>query len=194
MKKTLLAALGMFLFGVTASHAAVDGLKDSYVSVGYVFGTTQLKQRGGKTDVYEPAANLGIGTSIEATDSDLGILRLSADWTYHSLEYKDQALGDFDVLINNFGANAYFDFKTGTIVTPYVNVMAGLTYAHLDLGPGFDKRKINLSYGMGFGVSFKINDKTDIDLGYKYGEMLNKVGGFKIKNTADILLNLRLHF
>ncbi|MBR1777140.1 MAG: porin family protein [Alphaproteobacteria bacterium] len=192
MKKFLLAA-AVFILSAPASYAS-DELLNPYVSVGYVFGKTQLKQDGGKTNVYEPAANLAIGTSIAATESDLGILRVSADWTYRSLEYKDQLLGDFDVLINTFGANAYYDFKTGTIVTPYVNAMLGLTYAHLDLGPGFDKRKINLAYNMGFGVAFKINDKTDIDLGYKYGEMLNKVGGFKIKNTADVFLGLRLHF
>jgi len=193
MKKILLAVLAMILAGTTTAFAEVEGLKDSYVSVGYVFGKTQLKQRGGKMDVYEPSFNLGIGTSIAATDSDVGVLRLSADWTYRSLESNDHAGDDIDVLINTFGANAYFDFKTGTIITPYVNAMVGLTYAHLDFGAGFDKRKTNLSYGMGLGVAFKINDKTGIDLGYKYSEMMNKVGGFKIKHN-DALLSLRLHF
>lgn len=193
MKNFLFAFLFLILSGATEAQAAVDGLSNPYVAVGYVFGNTQAKQNGDKLDVYEPSFNLGIGTSLTATDNDAGVLRVSADWTYRSIEVNDHAELKTDVLINTFGANAYFDFKTGTIITPYVNAMLGLTYAHLDFGPDFDKRKINLAYGLGLGTAIKINDKTDIDLGYKYGEMMNKVGGFKIKHS-DVLLGLRLHF
>lgn len=193
MRKVLGTALALLLLGTTTGHAEVDGLKDSYVSIGYIFGNAEFKQDGGKTDFYEPSFNLGLGTTLTATESDIGSLRVAVDWTYRGFEEDNNAGFKTDILINTFGANAYFDFKTGTALTPYVNGMLGITYAHLDFGPGFDKSKATLSYGVGLGAAVQINQKTDIDLGYKYGKMMNKVGGVKIENS-DVILSLRLHF
>ncbi|MCQ2966379.1 MAG: outer membrane beta-barrel protein [Alphaproteobacteria bacterium] len=194
MKKIFMAALALFLSTQFAnakdnSTKETSNFDDRYVSIGYVFGNTQFKDED-KIKFYEPSFNLAIGASLPATESNVGKLRVAADWTYRSFEAKDL---DIDVLLNTLAANAYYDFNTGTKLTPYVNAMLGFTYAHLDLGEGADKRKVNFAYGIGVGAFFKINEKTDIDLEYRYSEMAGKINHFKIKNE-DVLLSLHLHY
>ena len=191
--------LTFLALGTTGAHAAQtetnSGFKDTYISAGYVFGTTTLKDNNVKAELYEPSFNIGIGSSIAATDSEIGTLRLAADWTYRSIEFE---IGGekFDILFNTFGANAYYDFKTNTIVTPYLHTMLGATYTSMSVA-NQDKSKIKLAWGVGLGLSFKINEKTAIDLGYKYGENFGKMSMFGAKGElehSDFLLNLRLHF
>ncbi|MCQ2914762.1 MAG: opacity family porin [Alphaproteobacteria bacterium] len=195
MKKIFIAFIALFLSTQIAnakdySMKETSNFEGRYFSMGYVFGKTIAKEDGDKNTVYEPSFKLAVGTSLSSSESDLGKLRVAADWTYRSFEMKEF---DIDVLLNTFGANAYYDFNTGTNFTPYVNAMFGVSYAHLKLGDDESKTKINFAYGVGLGISYKINDKTDIDFGYRYSEMAGKVAGFEISNK-DVLLSLRLQF
>lgn len=94
--------------------------------------------------------------------------------------------------------NVYYDIDTGTKFTPYVG--GGIGMAHLKnktkvtgstpsgaLNLGSSESENNFAWNIGAGVSYALNDKVSIDVGYRYSDYGNvkesvsqKVPGLKV--------------
>lgn len=94
-------------------------------------------------------------------------------------------------------ANVYYDFNTGTRVTPYIG--AGFGYARVtsqintngSMGGGkpydFDSEyvKDNFAWQLGVGVAYNINENWTIDLGYRYADY-GRIKQSDVKTPADM--------
>lgn len=81
--------------------------------------------------------------------------------------------------------NLYYDFSPYTWFTPYIQAGIGVTnlkYKFNYEGEGSDHYKEhNFTWVLGGGISAKMTNRLNIDLGYRYYDM-GKVGGGKIHN------------
>lgn len=85
-------------------------------------------------------------------------------------------------------ANVYYDVKTGTLVTPYAGVGAGV---------GFVGGDTNFAWNLRAGLAVDITDSIKADLGYRYVQMGEVNGYRKYKgdlSAHDLMLGVRYTF
>ncbi len=80
--------------------------------------------------------------------------------------------------------NLYYDFSPYTWFTPYIQAGIGVTnieakYAYNNGSTSIKKH--NFTWVLGGGISAKMTNRLNVDLGYRYYDM-GKVGGGKIHN------------
>lgn len=71
-------------------------------------------------------------------------------------------------------ANAYYDFKNSSIVTPYIG--GGIGFANVNVGDGnvggvqvwADDDDTVFAYQLAIGTGFDVTKELTIDLGYRY--------------------------
>lgn len=94
-------------------------------------------------------------------------------------------------------ANVYYDFNTGTRVTPYIG--AGFGYARVTsqintngiMGQekpydfDYDYVKDNFAWQLGVGVAYNINENWIIDLGYRYADY-GRIKESDVKYPSDM--------
>ena len=94
--------------------------------------------------------------------------------------YTDSAVFDYD----SYMFNLYYDFSPYTWFTPYLQVGIGVTnmkYKFVYDG-GTDKYKENnFTWSIGGGISAKMTNRLNIDVGYRYFDM-GKIGDGKVHN------------
>ncbi len=89
--------------------------------------------------------------------------------------------------------NAYYDFHNSSKFTPYIG--AGIGYTRMETSFGivnedtaslYKKKKNNLSWNAGFGVSYAVSDTSSVDLGYRYIRFgTNKINYLDIDSDPD---------
>ena len=94
--------------------------------------------------------------------------------------YTDSAVNYYD----SYMFNMYYDFSPYTWYTPYLKVGIGVTnmkYKFVYDG-GTDKYKEdNFTWSIGGGISAKMTNRLNIDVGYRYFDM-GKIGDGKVHN------------
>lgn len=128
---------------------------------------------------FKSAPVLGIGAGYRFTER----FRAELNFANRHLKYKGsdtdsivtQKTKSYSVLLNG-----YYDFKNNSIFTPYVTAGFGISRnvaknALVDLTPvdaiykGISTN--NFAWNAGLGTKLKLNNKFDLDLGYKYVSM-----------------------
>lgn len=89
--------------------------------------------------------------------------------------------------------NAYYDFHNSSKFTPYIG--AGIGYTRMETSFGivnedmaslYKKKKNNLSWNAGFGVSYAVSDTSSVDLGYRYIRFgTNKINYLYLDSDPD---------
>lgn len=81
--------------------------------------------------------------------------------------------GDMNILA--FMANAYYDIDLGSPVRPYIGLGLGMGLVELNTnassgGASFsvDDSAATLLWNLMVGISYEVNDKIDVDFGYRY--------------------------
>lgn len=137
--------------------------------------------------------NPAVGAKFAFDDVNFATFRLEAEYSMNSNAKKDISVAASELLPENIYfngtartyavmANAYIDFKTGTIVTPFI--MAGIGYSNINLEGSvrlYDMmeyeevlytsdawRQSNLAWSVGGGLSFAATDHLNIDVEYRY--------------------------
>lgn len=96
------------------------------------------------------------------------------------LVYTDKAQFDYD----SYMFNVFYDFSPYTWFTPYLQVGIGVSnlkykFVYPD---GTDKyKKDNFTWSVGGGISAKMTNRLNIDVGYRYFDM-GKIGDGKVHN------------
>jgi opacity protein-like surface antigen len=85
------------------------------------------------------------------------------------LIYSDdkQKAGDARIKMLAGLANAYYDFDTGTKLTPFIGAGVGIGQVKLD-GGAIDNHDTGFAYQLQTGVAYPINDKLSAQIGYRY--------------------------
>lgn len=129
---------------------------------------------------------------------DSGELRTELEYGYNGkvkfTEDADEDHVDVTIKSQSLMANIYYDFFTGTNLTPYVG--AGIGYARLKNnlddsdGTSFAKSNNNFAWNVGVGFNYALTENLDIDVSYRftdYGKVKYKgqIDGFTVKQRGN---------
>ncbi|MDR2338510.1 MAG: outer membrane beta-barrel protein [Deltaproteobacteria bacterium] len=116
-------------------------------------------------------------------------LRTEAEIGYSSGAKRDLDFGLADLKIKadatTFMVNQYVDFKTGSIVTPYVGFGIGAAVVDVkasieDYG-SLSKSETNFAFDAGVGLGVAVTDNVTLDVGYRY----NNLGSLNIDDELS---------
>lgn len=186
MKKTLsvcFIALVMVGLAASISQAAV-GPYLSLQAGGTWLEDADIEYDGVPSSVFSEEAEFDTGYNVGAAlGYDYGPARLEAEIAYRQNDFDSfsgQFLGagfkssaDGDVDATSFMVNAYWDFESGSPVTPYLGAGAGfanVSYNDVrdDLGDFVDDDDNVFAYQLAAGIGFEIDPNLTFDLGYRY--------------------------
>jgi len=127
--------------------------------------------------------------------------------TFVNAATPSRAESDFNA--HTFLINAFYDLKNGSEFTPYVGGGFGMalnhsdvTYTNLATGESEEAEEtaLDIAGHVGGGVGYTINERTTLDLGYRYLWLGDVEYGPSADVTAfdhnahEVLLGLRYHF
>lgn len=182
-----LAVVAAVLVAPLAAHA--DATPGWYLGAG--IGGTYTPDQTGKTSAgnrgifYNPGFNLN-GSAGYALDNGL---RFEGEvWHSRTSVEAVHAAGSSNGHLSNtdFFANAFYDFSTGTMVTPYVGLGAGVAFADADHigslanGGSLNDSKAEFAYQAIAGVAAQLDDNWALTADYRYVASLDPT----FKNTA----------
>lgn len=107
-----------------------------------------------------------------------------------------ESVNDSDLAVMSYMANAYYDFKTNSTVTPYVGAGLGMINGEFS-SPGYDSDDTVFGYQLIAGVGFNVNKNLIIDLSYRFQ---GAAEDFSIDGTdvsymsSSIMAGLRFNF
>lgn len=106
------------------------------------------------------------------------------------------ALNDTDLSVLSFMANAYYDIKTGSAVTPYFGAGVGLLHGELN-DSGYTSDDNVPGYQLMVGAAFKLNRLLDLDLSYRFqgaAKDFSQDGVDFSYHSSNFLAGLRFNF
>lgn len=168
---------------IVALSAGAAMAADTYVGIGagatFPVQSTITDNTGvsGKLD-YKTGFGVSLVTGVEFADG----IRLEAELNYKNTDMDKVTvggLGSGKVNCNAYTlgalANAYFDFKNSTPVTPYLTGGLGFANIHVGEATNFAGTKVwnsdddmVFAYQLGAGVGFNVTKQVVLDLGYRY--------------------------
>ena len=160
--KTSIVALALVGVAATQAHAADATPDTSYSAMGFYLrgdiGWSFLEWAD--RDDNEFTAGGGIGYVI----NDNLRTDLRVDWAgmYDTTPSAD------DMSLTTVLGNVYFDIPTETMITPYLGAGVGYGFGNVDGGPDKD----GMAFALMAGASVSLTDNIDIDVGYRFREIL----------------------
>ncbi len=167
---------------VDTSSDYVDGHRDNYTGVrlhkneriSFAFDM----RSGGGTTLKDDGVGFGVYVGNRLTD----FLKLEFETMYNGVNDSRRDI-DFDYDIWSNMVNIYLYQTYGGAVQPYVGMGLGFSTIWSDVGGLVEHMMdttFDFSYSVMAGVSFALNNRIDLDLGFKYhkyGDANHKSGG-----------------
>lgn len=179
MKRVIAAAVMMLAVSATAAFAE-EGRAYAGMSVGMFIphdGRLTSNTTGASGDM-----SYDVGFTINGVGGyELGNgLRFEGEIVYKASGTDKLTGNNVGVKVNSdvwsIGgmANAYYDFRTGTVVTPYIGV--GIGFANVNVGTGnvngftvyTSSDDTVFAYQAAVGLGFQLNRNLTLDVGYRY--------------------------
>jgi opacity protein-like surface antigen len=174
--KIFAAAFGLAMMGLIApASAGCDGI---YLSgkvgiVNHNLGDTE-ESLGKRLNVDDNAWILA-----GAIGYRYGYFRFEAEYTWRERAEETVGMGATaskeEFQTSTYMANIYYDFSPYTMFTPYVMAGAGITHIEYNFsGGGGAPEKYeadNFTWAVGGGVSAKMTNRWNIDIGYRFLNM-----------------------
>ncbi len=182
MKKLflLLTAVAVFYpFGAKAQDFA------PYVSAKGVMTDLSASLNGYDIDYENLGLNVALGTKVnENMRVEFEIAYRGEDSVNESYVYEDSGFlygGQDDISLStmSYMINGYYDFYNQSSLTPYVGLGLGLAKVKYEnewwedspmgiFSGKWKASKTKMVWNVAAGLSYKINEKTNLDLGYRY--------------------------
>jgi opacity protein-like surface antigen len=177
MKKNIypILALGLTLALGLAAPAAAQDFSSFYVTPKLMTSYQKADMNGG----HERSSVFGLGFAV-GTDMSFSSslpLRVEAEYIYHGNQTFDSPGARHDVTAHSLMANAFFDFQTDTVFTPYAGGGVGMGYIQDSVSAASVKvDSWNFAWNVGGGLAWNFSETLALDLGYRYMD-LGKVDG-----------------
>lgn len=186
MKKLFL----MVMACVLCFSAAVKAESFSpYVSLKGVITDTTGTWDGDDDDFENMGLNFAVGTNVnknirvefEIAHRDKDTVHLPYDGFDGSVYYEGQ--DNISLTTTSYMLNGYYDFYNQSAFTPYVGLGIGMAKVEYEnvwtesnyvsgvyeaFAGKFKASKTKMAWNIALGASYKINDKVNFDLGYRY--------------------------
>ena len=156
---------GGILGGVAIGYHLGDGIRSefevSYRSINSTdSGTTWFGADNAGTSA-SPTDSQGLSKTALNTAEALTTCTTATGCTPYSYSSEDQSLAMM--------VNGYYDFDTGSAVTPYVGLGVGAARtSHTDSTDNITSRQWNFAYQGIVGASYAVNDQMSVSLDYRY--------------------------
>ena len=176
--------------------AALSKIQNETTAISdYSFGgtthhTNTLSDKTHKDNVWGVRAAYGLMTPVKygklRGEIELGANDKAKENNQFDFTITNTYRHNFEIETTVYSAmfNLYYDIDTGTKFTPYIG--GGVGYARVkskakvygstpygDINMSSTSHDNNFAWQLGFGVSYAVNDKWDIDLGYRYSDYGN---------------------
>lgn len=144
---------------------------EAYASAKFVYTDFHIRATGedGLKQQYNAfGGEFAIGAKL--TDN----IRAEFAYTYRNPSkrvYEDEG---YEMGMQSYMINGYYDFSTGTAFKPYVSVGAGMARVKVvqkdysDRSNDYSASENTFAYSFGAGVSYDVTDDVAIDAGYRY--------------------------
>ncbi len=144
---------------------------EAYASAKFVYTDFHLRATGedGLKQQYNAfGGEFAVGAKL--TDN----IRAEFAYTYRNPSkrvYEDEG---YEMGMQSYMINGYYDFSTGTAFKPYVSVGAGMARVKVvqkdysDRSNDYSASENTFAYSFGAGVSYDVTDDVAIDAGYRY--------------------------
>ena len=182
MKKIVFFILAMTALPAMANGYYPDDTRDNYVGIrlhkneriSFAYDIRDGSSATVKKD------NFGFGAYIGNQLTDF--LKIEFETMYTGVEDSRHNI-NFDYNIWSNMVNVYLFREYGYAVSPYVGMGIGFSTIWADIGgisPDMRDTKFDLSYAAMIGVNFALNERIDLNLGFKYqkyGDIEHKING-----------------
>lgn len=176
---------------------------EAYASAKFVYTDFHLRATGedGLKQQYNAfGGEFAVGAKL--TDN----IRAEFAYTYRNPSkrvYEDEG---YEMGMQSYMINGYYDFSTGTAFKPYVSVGAGMARVKVvqkdysDRSNDYSASENTFAYSFGAGVSYDVTDDVAIDAGYRYTRTRKIFGAdldesFATKQYAnDFMIGVRYTF
>jgi len=177
MKHLVVAGLALALV-MTGNAMAADGKPYAGISAGLsMLEDSTLSDSSGSVDL---SFNTGYAVSGVVGYEFGNGLRLEGELNYRQADTDKVSVGGLSASINSdvwsigMMANAYYDFKNSSIVTPYIG--GGIGFANVNVGDGnvggvqvwSEDDDTVFAYQLAVGTGFDVTKELTVDLGYRY--------------------------
>jgi opacity protein-like surface antigen len=201
MRKVLVIALCSIGIALSSSPVLAEG---GYIGVG-----------GGVSIFHDSDITLvGVGTVNGEYDTGFGFtingggylnenVRLEGEFGYRKADMSKLSGPGGSVTVTgvstkvmSYMVNGYYDFKSDSIVTPFIGVGVGMLSGELE-DNGFSDKDNSFGYQAGAGLSIAANKKIDLDLSYRFQGATSdfESNGLKVSYTSsNIFAGLRVKF
>jgi len=161
-----------------------------------VYHDSDLSTGGTGKIEYEPggAAKASLGYNFDGfrLEGEFGYKRADVD----SFQTVTVPEGSMDTTIFSYMINAYWDIKTGRIVTPFIGAGIGKLHAKMT-DPYAAYRDDVLGYQISVGTAIKITNKLNIDVTYCYQAAAEDffIGVYDVSYaSSNLLAGVRYNF
>lgn len=142
---------------------------EAYASAKFVYTDFHLRFQGDEKSQFNAyGGEFAVGAKL--TDN----IRAEFAYTYRNPSkrvYEDEG---YEMGMQSYMINGYYDFSTGTAFKPYVSVGAGMARVKVvqkdysDRSNDYSASENTFAYSFGAGVSYDVTDDVAIDAGYRY--------------------------
>lgn len=144
---------------------------EAYASAKFVYTDFHLRATGedGLKQQYNAfGGEFAVGAKL--TDN----IRAEFAYTYRNPSKRVYGDEGYEMGMQSYMINGYYDFSTGTAFKPYVSVGAGMARVKVvqkdysDRSNDYSGSENTFAYSFGAGVSYDVTDDVAIDAGYRY--------------------------
>ena len=188
-KKVAFASLAIASFSSVSLFANEFSNKGAYITAGIgVSKTGDIDVVNVTQDIeFDPGLGLDLGFGY-----DLGKTRIEAQWVRGQSDLTKWVGNSIktDSSIDSLIGSVYYDFRESKKFTPFLGISLGSTNFELD-----GSSKSGMTYGLGYGVSYKTTESTELFL---KGQTLMlpelTIGSINFKNANYTTVSLGMRF
>lgn len=119
----------------------------------------------------EPTSDKDSGLNADiALGAKFGGLRLAAEFAFNT----KADLSDYQFENKMYSAQLYYELPMSRSVMPFVNLGLGHYSGTIKADPGISSDISGMAWNVGGGLSFALNRRMSLDLGYRYVDLGDK--------------------
>lgn len=167
MLKKVFAVMAM-MFVVSAAFAEIKPYAALRAGISYLHTQADISKVTTSNNTFLHDSN-GVFLGAAAIGAKYNFLRAELEYSYRGTATQKYHVATVKSDFQSYMFNLYYDFDTETKVSPFVMAGAGLSTVYIDdTATAVEYRDELFTYNVGLGLTYALNEKINLDLGYKF--------------------------